>query len=146
MTNCLGVRGNVLLKGDDAPAPVSPLSCKSSRRHAAAAFTEGARPDFALLSYLAITAMAATAQKLLVIGLCGEIIPVDWHDGDTVKHIKEQAYAAASAVPSAVGGHLCNLVKGVSCDQLSLVFGQPNDAVKLADESAIQDCLGAHWR
>lgn len=98
------------------------------------------------LLYLAITAMAATAQKLLVIGLCGEIIPVDWHDGDTVKHIKEQAYAAASAVPSAVGGHLCNLVKGVSCDQLSLVFGQPNDAVKLVDESAIQDCLGAHWR
>jgi hypothetical protein len=90
--------------------------------------------------------MADPVQKLLIIGLCGEFIRVDWHDGDTVKHIKEKAFAAASAVPSAVGGHRCNLVKGISCDQLSLVFGQPNDAVKLVDDSAIQECLGAHWR
>ncbi len=79
--------------------------------------------------------MSAPTQKLLIIGLCGECISVDWQDRDTVKRIKEQAFAAASAN-----------IAGVTSDQLSLVFSQGNDAVKLEDDTIIQECLVAHWR
>lgn len=89
----------------------------------------------ALLNTVQIAGMSAPTQKLLIIGLCGDCIHVDWRQLDTVKHIKEQAFAAASAN-----------IAGVTSDQLSLVFGQGNDAVKLEDESVIQDCLSAHWR
>lgn len=86
-------------------------------------------------------------QKLLVIGLCGEPIFVDWNHQDTVKLIKDRAFAAASSMPLADGfHHPCNLVKGVSSEQLCLVFGQPDDSVKLQADVLIQDCLRAHWR
>ena len=86
-------------------------------------------------------------QKLLVIGLCGESIFVDWNHQDTVKVIKDRAFAAASIMFSADGFHYpCNLVKGISPEQLCLVFGQPDDAVKLQAESPIHDCLHAYWR
>ncbi len=53
-------------------------------------------------------------QKLLVIGLCGEPIFVDWNHQDTVKLIKDRAFAAASSMTLADGSHHpCNLVKGV---------------------------------
>ncbi len=84
--------------------------------------------------------VATASHKLLVIGLCGESIFVDWNDQDTVGRIKEQAFLAAS---QQLHG---NLVRGVSPEQLHLVFGQPHDAVKLENGSCLQDCLRAHWR
>jgi len=88
---------------------------------------------------------AAPLQQLLVIGLCGESIMVDWLLQDTVKDIKEKAYAAAEKTSLADGTTL-SLVTGVSLDQLFMVFGEPDNPTKLDDSSILKDCLRALLR
>jgi hypothetical protein len=80
-------------------------------------------------------------QQLLVVGLCGESITVDWLPQDAVKDIKDRAYAAAQNTALANGR--ASLVTGASSHQLCLVFGEPDDAIKLEDASTLADCLHA---
>jgi hypothetical protein len=58
-------------------------------------------------------AAAGGAKKLLVVGLCGEAIKVEWSPEDTVGAVKDKAYSAAASTLLADGSR-CSLVQG-SC-------------------------------
>jgi hypothetical protein len=83
---------------------------------------------------------AAPPPQLLVIGLCGEPIVVNLLEQDTVRDVKCRAFAAASSTILDDKSRQ-SLVRGVTVEQLCLVHGMPEDAVKLDDASAIHHCL-----
>ncbi len=58
-------------------------------------------------------AAAGGAKKLLVVGLCGEAIKVEWSPEDTVGQVKDKAFSAAANTLLADGSR-CSLVQG-SC-------------------------------
>jgi hypothetical protein len=77
---------------------------------------------------------AEAFSKLLVVGLYGEAIKVDWlPEEDTVGDIKTKAFRAAESY-----------AKGVSLEQLRLMFGyqEKEDAVELREEARqLRKCL-----
>ena len=80
------------------------------------------------------------AQQLVVTGLCGETIAVEWRHDSTVACIKELAYTAASRALLA-DGTTGSLVEGVVLDQLCLVCEKHGDSKKLEDKRVLLDCL-----
>ena len=75
-------------------------------------------------------AAADAAKKLLVVGLCGEAIKVEWSPEDTVGQVKDKTFSAASNTLLADGSR-CSLVQG-SCflsraDRSSLTSSNRND-------------------
>ncbi len=80
------------------------------------------------------------AQQLLVAGLCGETIAVEWRRDSTVACIKELAYTATSRALLA-DGTTGSLVQGVGLDQLGLVWEVHGDSKKLEEQRVLLDCL-----
>jgi hypothetical protein len=76
--------------------------------------------------------LSAAQQQLLVIGLCGESIMVNWLLEDTVKHVKDRAYAAAGNTLLSDGTRM-SLVAGVSAEQMRLVFGDTYNLIEMHD-------------
>ena len=74
---------------------------------------------------------AEAFRKLLVVGLYGEAIKVDWlPDEDTVGDIMTKAFRAAESY-----------AKGVSLEQLRLMFGYQDDEVELQEARQLRQCL-----
>ena len=58
---------------------------------------------------------AAAGARLLVVGLCGEAIKVEWSPADTVGTVKAKAFHAAAH--TIIDGSICSLVQGAACPQ-----------------------------
>ena len=85
------------------------------------------------------------AQQLLVTGLCGECISVEWRHDYTVCRVKDMVYTAASdALLADRTRH--SFVQGINLDQLSLVHEVHGHSKKLEDDRALLASLREIYR
>jgi hypothetical protein len=102
---------NLICEGDDESVPCCLPNRAKYRKLQVVGDCNASKMSLRIPQTSSPGAAAGGAKKLLVVGLCGEAIKVEWLPEDTVGAVKDKAYSAAANTLLADGSR-CSLVQG----------------------------------